>query len=320
MLQKTAENGGESNGECGDGDRGGKNLPMIPSLSTQCDDVIGMISHFGQHNRFQVYKSIHSGSTTDYGSLYLCVCELTGQIYVSYKNSILIFDKSCSELMTTIYLTRFSHWRDNKICIDGNELFVLNYEDNKIEVFSKPDLQLRRNLPFDGCPMALTIHNSVLIVVPKKGNGNSLLCAMTKYGVTLWKTRDANLKMFVDYGVSVNKQTNEIIVYTSMGRKMCSKYDFISGIQKSSFFYDTWGEISNGVLVLGPNGEHMFCVVGNNGYLEICSCSSDGKVMKIKPIDIPILPNKPDLYYPGFCAGLKGELVVFFNSKLYLLK
>ena len=293
----------------------------MQSLSTQCDDVIGIIARFGQHNRFQVYKSIHSGFTTDCGSLYLCVCEFTGQIYVSYKNSILIFDKSCSELMATIHLTRVSRFKNNKICIDGNELFVSNCEDNEIEVFSTTDFQLRRNLPFDGCPMALTIHNSVLIVVvPQKGYGNSCLCAMTKYGVTLWKTRDANLKMFVDYGVSVNKQTNEIIVYSSMGRKMCSKYDFISGIETSPFFYDTCGPHANGVLVLGPNGEHMFCDVGNNGYLEICSCSSDGKVMKTKPINIPIIPDVHNIYYPGFCAGLRGELVVFYNSKLYLLK
>lgn len=320
MLKLTATNSGcESNGD-DDDDR--EILPMMQSLSTQCDDVIGMIARFGQHNRFQVYKSIHSGLTTDHGSLYLCVCELTGQIYVSYKNSILIFDKSCSELMATIHLTRASCFRDNKICIDGNELFVLNYEDNEIEVFSTENFQLRRNLPFDGCPMALTIHNSVLIVVvPQEGNGNSFLCAMTKYGVTLWKTRDANLKMFVDYGVSVNKQTNEIIVYSSMGRKMCSKYDFISGIEKSPFFYEIRGKNNiNGVMVIGSNGEHMFCVAGNNGYLEICLCSIDGKATKTKPIDISIIQNVPKIYYPGFCAGFKGELVVFFNSKLYLLK
>jgi hypothetical protein len=143
---------------------------------------------------------------------------------------------------------------------------------------------------------------------------------MTKYGVTLWKTRDYNLQTYDYHGVFVNKHTNEILVYSPMGSKMCRKYDFISGTKKSSFTYDTCGNNANGVLVFGPNCEHMFCVFGTNGYLEICLYSSDGKVMKTKPIDIPITQDIPYSFYPGFCKGISGELVVFVNSKLYLIK
>ena len=293
-------------------------LSKTRCLSTQCDDVIKMISHFCQHNRFQVFKSVDSGLLTPHSLSHLCVCELTGQIYVSIfrQNLILIFDKNCSKLVTTVSLIRSNDYQRNAICIEANELFVLNNEEKKIEVFSTEDCKHRRDLPLDGYPKGLNIHNSILIVVVDRGYSHSFLHAMTKHGRTLWKTNDDTLVVNNGYGLVVNKRTDEVVVYTYFGGSAHRKYDMTNGSIKSNWIIDNK---KNSFITYNSNGELLFCVGGVNFHINIQICSSDGKVKEYKPIDIPVIPDK-NQYPPGFSAGRHGELVIFFNNRLYLIK
>ena len=291
--------------------------------TTQCDDVIKMISHFGQHNRFQVIKSVDSGllPSFDLKTSHVCVCKLTGQIFVSIRNLILIFDKDCSKLMATIHLVRIVHWNlsSSRICIDGNEIFVLNVDDHKIEVFSTDDFLPRRNLPLHQRPKGLQVHNSVLIVLAGEEQGTASICAMTKDGRTLWETRDIFLSVYINYGIFVDKLTDEIFVYTETGGgKICRKYDFMNGKLKTATFTRKQKDVA---IVSDPNGKLMFCTRSNViDHLEIQICSSGGEVLETKPINIPCVAGVPNLFYPGFGAGRHGELFVFFNNRLYLIK
>ena len=86
---------------------------------------------------------------------------------------------------------------------------------------------------------------------------------MTKDGHILWMTVDRRLGMYVNFGIRVNEQTNEIFVCTESGDKLCEKYDFTSGNFKSQMIVNVR---QHGQFVFGPFGEQMMCIKGT-----ICS-------------------------------------------------
>ena len=313
-------------------------MRRIPSLQTQCDDIIDLISDFCQHNRFQCVQTIDLELPSNFQTSHVCTSS-TGQIFVSTEEKITIYDhnrhrlqkrqqqqqESTEEQMKTVLtLTNVrTFFHANPICVDGDELFIVDHWGSQIQVFSVFSIGEgnnipRRNLPIDGNPSAIAVCDSILIVTVHTQH-SSYVCAMTKLGQILWKTIDRTFILFSQCNIFVDKISDEILIYSIQGYFM-KIFDFKSGKEKPKF--KNWGYDRSynirGTLTINAQSEILICLRIANA-IGILKFSRDNTFLEAKPVYIQV-SNIDNPVPSGFCAGLRGELIIYDCGKLHIIK
>ena len=212
-------------------------LHRISSLEPQCGAVVEMISDFSQHNNFQCVETVDLGIELNSRDMsYVCISATTGQIFVSTGNRIIIYDRRVPETVKRTQILTLTDvvtfWRANPICVDGDELFVVDHWNNQILVFSTIDQKPRRNLPIDGRPSAVGVYRSILIVTVHL-DSTSFVCTMTKHGHVLWKNFNRKFIEFGQNNIFVDKLTDEILIYSILGL-FIEIFDFTTGMKKKT--------------------------------------------------------------------------------------
>ena len=240
----------------------------------------------------------------------------------------MIYDRQGADSKKTILTTPdiITYWQANPICIDGDELFVVDHWASQIQVFNQTQtgdgvmFRHRRNIPIIcGKPSAIGVHNSILIVAARQDHAG-FVCAMTKDGRILWRTVDKNIISFGQCNIHINNVTNEIFLYSLHGffRKV---YDFISGREKTDFKNWRFGGMC-GAFVINAQNETMLChrTVDELIIVKIASNDND-KLLGVNTIVTPTPTRRiQQSISSGFCAGGRGELIIYDDGKLYIIK
>ena len=323
-----------------EGEGKGSLLRRIPSLqSALVNDLIDLISDFCQCNRFQCVQTVDFElPLRTSGMSDVQVSSSTGQIFVSIGWKIIIYDRRQGQQRhqrqpgITILIPDNVKTYNSSIgfCVDGDELFVVDHWNSQIQVFSifsivygnndgnKP----QRNLPIEGNPCAIAVHNSILIVTVHI-NRAGFVCAMTPRGKMLWITADRTFSLYVfnECGIFIDKVTDEILIYSILGF-FIKIFDFTSGKEIPGF--ENWGmersEKYRGALTINAQNEILLCS-RTAGRINILKFSRDDVFIEARPLSIPVENmNESFPTTPGFCAGQHGELIIYDCGKLHIIK
>ena len=279
-----------------------KFLFRLSSLKNQCVEVIDIIEKYKTYFQFKFLRStpLQEMNTTEYP---FCVHQSADDQYfisITHAGAVYHYDTHGN------LLKRIKVAHPLQLCVDDNELFVVNYRLHQIEVYSLQGLLLRTFIVQFSTGIA--IYNSSVIVATHNG----MVYAFTKKGQQMWQQQ---IPLMTTARLSIDKKNGDIYYFGNYESKIgvldrngkfLRQFYLNQQVQTRELHITAVGEL---FILSHARTSARKEFMANDDYIFVYT--TDGTYKRTEKIDV-----KESV----FTVGIQGQLIFVNRDFMYFFK